>query len=184
MQNSNFDTCFLVSHVKEEHRLMVCQRVQRKVFGPQRRIKGRAGTSQGAELHNSGRVADISPYLRLTYTVDLYVCSAWRVRCTMIHGVHSAATHHRTRHAGFWWGEIKKGNTLEDLERGQLDNIAMELQQVGWGDMDWIALAQDRDTWRALDERGNELSGSIKCGEFLEKLRTCELLRNNSAPRS
>jgi hypothetical protein len=25
----------------------------------------------------------------------------------------------------------------------------MDLQEVGWG-MDWIALAQDRDRWRAL----------------------------------
>ena len=33
---------------------------------------------------------------------------------------------------------------------------------------DWIELAQDRDRWRALSEYGNELSGSIKCGEFLD----------------
>jgi hypothetical protein len=29
-------------------------------------------------------------------------------------------------------------------------NIKMDLQEVGWGDMDWIDLAQDRDRWRAL----------------------------------
>jgi hypothetical protein len=26
----------------------------------------------------------------------------------------------------------------------------MDLQEVGYGDMDWIELAQDRDRWQAL----------------------------------
>jgi len=30
------------------------------------------------------------------------------------------------------------------------DNIKMDLYEVGWGGMDWIDLAQDRDRWRAL----------------------------------
>jgi hypothetical protein len=34
--------------------------------------------------------------------------------------------------------------------RRWLDNIRMELVEVGWGDVDWIGLAQDRDRWRAL----------------------------------
>jgi hypothetical protein len=29
-------------------------------------------------------------------------------------------------------------------------NIKMGLQEVGYGGMDWIGLAQDRDRWRAL----------------------------------
>ena len=31
-----------------------------------------------------------------------------------------------------------------------VDNIKIDLQEVGWGSMDWIDLAQDRDRWWAL----------------------------------
>jgi len=31
-----------------------------------------------------------------------------------------------------------------------VDNIRMDLQEVGCGYMDWIGLAQDRDKWRTL----------------------------------
>ena len=30
------------------------------------------------------------------------------------------------------------------------DNIKMDIQEVRWGDMDWIDLAQDRNMWRAV----------------------------------
>jgi hypothetical protein len=30
------------------------------------------------------------------------------------------------------------------------DNIEMDHRQIGWGGMDWINLAQDRDKWEAL----------------------------------
>ena len=34
--------------------------------------------------------------------------------------------------------------------RRWVDNIRMGLQEVGCGYMDWIGLAQDRDSWRTL----------------------------------
>jgi hypothetical protein len=30
------------------------------------------------------------------------------------------------------------------------DNVTIDLQEVGYGDMDWIALDQKRDRWRAF----------------------------------
>jgi hypothetical protein len=30
------------------------------------------------------------------------------------------------------------------------DNIKMDLREIGWGGVDWIDLAQDRDQWSAL----------------------------------
>jgi hypothetical protein len=34
--------------------------------------------------------------------------------------------------------------------RRREDNIRMDLREIGWGGMDGIDLAQDRDQWRAL----------------------------------
>jgi hypothetical protein len=31
-----------------------------------------------------------------------------------------------------------------------VDNIKMDLREVGWDGVDWIHLAQNRDQWRAL----------------------------------
>jgi hypothetical protein len=34
--------------------------------------------------------------------------------------------------------------------RRLVDNIRMDLGEVGWSDVDWIGLARDRNRWRAL----------------------------------
>jgi hypothetical protein len=31
-----------------------------------------------------------------------------------------------------------------------VDNIKMDLREIGWDCVDWVDLAQDRDQWRAL----------------------------------
>jgi hypothetical protein len=31
-----------------------------------------------------------------------------------------------------------------------VDNIKIDLGEIGWDGMDWIDLSQDRDRWRAL----------------------------------
>jgi len=45
------------------------------------------------------------------------------------------------------------------------DNIRMDLREIGWDDVDWIRVAQNRDQWQ---EHADGFSGSIKCGEFLD----------------
>jgi hypothetical protein len=45
--------------------------------------------------------------------------------------------------------------------RRWVDNIRMDLGEMGWGDVDWIVLAQDC-------EFGIEPSGSMKCWETIE----------------
>jgi hypothetical protein len=45
---------------------------------------------------------------------------------------------------------ILVGKTEGRTRRRWVNNIKMGLRETGWGDMDWIDLAQDRDQWRAL----------------------------------
>jgi hypothetical protein len=50
-----------------------------------------------------------------------------------------------------------------------VDNIRMDLGEVGWGDVDWIGLAKDRNRWRAVVNSVLNLpSGSMKCWETIE----------------
>jgi hypothetical protein len=57
--------------------------------------------------------------------------------------------------------------------RRWVDNINMNRGEIEWGDVEWIGLAQDRDTWRALVNCGNEPSGSIKCWQTIQRLHNC-----------
>ena len=52
---------------------------------------------------------------------------------------------------------------------------------MGCGGLDWIELAQDNGQVDNC-ECGNEPSGSIKCKEFLDWLRTGHLLKEDSVP--
>jgi hypothetical protein len=47
-------------------------------------------------------------------------------------------------------GKPEGRRPLERPRHRWLDNIRMDLVEVGWGDVDWIGLAQDRGRWRAL----------------------------------
>jgi hypothetical protein len=47
-------------------------------------------------------------------------------------------------------GKPKEKRLLGKPRRRWVDNIRMDLGEVGWGDVEWIGLAQDRKRWRAL----------------------------------
>jgi hypothetical protein len=44
-----------------------------------------------------------------------------------------------------------------------VNNIKIDLREIGWDGVDSIDLVQDRDQWRALVN-----TGSVKCWEVLE----------------
>jgi len=51
-------------------------------------------------------------------------------------------------YTGFWWGNLRKRDHLEDPG---IDGMILKwIFKKKDGGMDWIDLAQDRDRWRAL----------------------------------
>jgi hypothetical protein len=50
----------------------------------------------------------------------------------------------------FLVGKPEEKRPLGRPRRRWVDNISMDLGEVGWDDVDWIGLAQDRDRWRTL----------------------------------
>jgi hypothetical protein len=47
-------------------------------------------------------------------------------------------------------GKARRKETTGKTRRSWVDNIKMDLREIGWDAMDWTDLAQDRDQWRAL----------------------------------
>jgi hypothetical protein len=59
--------------------------------------------------------------------------------------------------------------------RRWLDNVRMDLGEVGWGDVDWI-LTQDRNRWRALVSSVLNLRVPYNVGKLSSGLTTSGLL--------
>jgi hypothetical protein len=47
-------------------------------------------------------------------------------------------------------GKPEGKTPLGRRRRRWVDNIKMNLREIGWNGVDWIDMAQDRDQWRAL----------------------------------
>ena len=69
---------------------------------------------------------------------------------------------------------------MRPLERPRhrwVDNIRMDLQEVGCGYMDWIGLNQDRDRWRTLVSAVMNLRVPWNAGNFLTSCRAVSFSR-------
>jgi hypothetical protein len=53
-------------------------------------------------------------------------------------------------YTGFLWRYLRERDYLEDPRLRWEDNNQMDLQEVEFWGMDWIDLADDRDSWQAL----------------------------------
>ena len=68
----------------------------------------------------------------------------------------------------FLVGKPEGKRPLGRLRRRWVDNIRMDLQEVGCGYVDWTGLALDRDRWRTLVSAVMNLRVPQKCVEFLD----------------
>jgi hypothetical protein len=53
-------------------------------------------------------------------------------------------------HIGYSWESQKESDHLGRPRRRWVDNIKIDLREIGWDGVDWIDMAQDRDQWNTL----------------------------------
>ena len=86
-------------------------------------------------------------------------------------------------YTGFRWGNLRRWDYLNDPRldgRIILRWIFRKWDGGAWTALIWLRIRTGEGTLKS----GNECSGSIKCGQFLDWLRTGQLLKMDSAPRN
>jgi hypothetical protein len=58
-----------------------------------------------------------------------------------------------------------------------MNNIKMDLREIGWDGIDWIDLTQDKDQWRALVNTIMNLQVPENAGKFLSSCPIGRFLR-------
>jgi hypothetical protein len=75
------------------------------------------------------------------------------LHCTSQYIVKLHALQYISKYVFFAMITFRKHRGKEPLGRPRrrwVNNIRMDLGEVGWGGVDWIGLAKDRNRWRAL----------------------------------
>jgi hypothetical protein len=119
--------------LREDHRLSVFEnRVLRGIFGPKRdEVAG-----EWRQLHNE----------ELRIISIIRIIKSRRMR----RAGHVARMGKKRNAYRILVGKPEGKRPLGRPRRRWVDNIRLDLGEVGWGDVDWIGLAQDRNRWRAL----------------------------------
>ena len=123
--------------LREERKLRVFEnRVLRKIFGPRRdEVRGEWRRLNNEELNN------------LYSSPNIVRVMKWR---RMRWAGHVARMGKERKLYRVLVGKPEGRRPLGRPRYRWVDNIRMDLQEVGCGYMDWIGLAQDRDRWRTL----------------------------------
>jgi hypothetical protein len=123
--------------LREEHRLRVFENsVLRGIFGPTRdEVTGEWRKLHNEELHDLYSSPSI-----------IRIMTSRRIRWAR----HVARIGEKMNAYRLLVRKSEGKSPLGMPRRSCVDNIGKDLVEAGWGDVDWIGLAQDRDRWRAL----------------------------------
>jgi hypothetical protein len=111
-------------------------RVRRRIFGP----KGDEVTGGCKKLHNEE--------LHNLYSSPSIIRMIKSRR--MMWAGHVARMGEKRNGYRILVGKPEGKRPLGRPRRKWVDNIEMDLREIGWDGMDWIDLTQDRDQWTAL----------------------------------
>ena len=123
--------------LREESKLSVSENmVLRRIFGPRRdEVTGewrRLHKEELNDFYSSSNIVRVIKWIRMRWAG------------------HVARMGEESRVYRVLVGKPEGKRPLGRTRHRWVDNIRMDLQEVGCGYMDWIGLAQDRDSWRTL----------------------------------